>query len=173
MNKEEIMIREAQIEDAAAVIDFLKIVTKETGNLLMTSKDALALRIENEEKILKRMLESPNSIFLVAVEKNEIIGTANLRALNREKIQHRASFGLSIIKKYWGKGIGSRLLNDLVSYAKSTDLEILELEVRSDNLRAIHLYQKLGFKEYGLYKNFMLEDGKYYDGLLMNLNLKS
>lgn len=63
MNKEEIMIREAQIEDAAAVIDFLKIVTKETGNLLMTSKDALALRIENEETILKRMLESPNSIY--------------------------------------------------------------------------------------------------------------
>lgn len=50
---------------------------------------------------------------------------------------------------------------------------MLELDVRSDNTSAIHLYKKLGFKEYGLYKDFMLIDGKYYDGVFMNLSLKS
>lgn len=170
---EKIIIREAQVEDASAIIEFFKLVTKETENLLLTYEDIMNISIEDEEKILSMTLKNPKSIFLVAVKGTKILGIANLRTLPKKRVQHRVSIGISIVKEYWGNGIGFKLLTELIKYAKSIDLEMLELDVRSDNTSAIHLYKKLGFKEYGLYKDFMLIDGKYYDGVFMNLSLKS
>ncbi|MHC3449062.1 N-acetyltransferase family protein, partial [Pediococcus pentosaceus] len=81
------------------------------------------------------------------------------------------TFGISVLKEFSGQGIGSMLLAEIINYAKSINLEILELEVRTDNIPAIHLYKKFGFKEYGLYEKFFKIDHKYYDGTLMLLVL--
>ncbi|EOT46492.1 MULTISPECIES: hypothetical protein [Enterococcus] len=68
---EEIIIREAQVEDASAIIEFFKLVTKETENLLLTYEDIMNISIEDEEKILSMTLKNPKSIFLVAVKRNQ------------------------------------------------------------------------------------------------------
>ena len=48
-------------------------------------------------------------------------------------------------------------------------LEQMELGVYADNERAIHLYQKYGFEQCGIWKNaFKLKDGTYRDEILMS-----
>ncbi len=54
--------------------------------------------------------------------------------------------------------IGSKLLEYLINYAKDNHFVNITLEVKKDNNRAIHLYQKYGFKEVAI-------RSKYYDGV--------
>jgi RimJ/RimL family protein N-acetyltransferase len=75
-------------------------------------------------------------------------------------------------KKYWGFGIGSLLLDTLLEWAKSNQfIKKINLRVRTDNQRAIKLYEKRGFvKEGTLRKEIFLND-KYYDLLWMGREL--
>lgn len=71
-------------------------------------------------------------------------------------------------KKVWGYHIGSLLLEVTLDFAENVaKLDIVSLKVRSDNERAIHLYEKYGFKKIGTFKGYLkinnvLIDCDYY-----------
>ena len=65
------------------------------------------------------------------------------------KVCHRADFGISIDKAYWGLGIGRALLGACVECARKAGYEQLELNVVADNSRAIGMYKAAGFVEFG------------------------
>lgn len=48
-------------------------------------------------------------------------------------MSHRAEFGVSVAKSEWGRGVGSALLQKIIEYAKTHGIELVSLEVRSDN----------------------------------------
>ena len=60
--------------------------------------------------------------------------------------------GICVLKEYWGKGIGSQMLGKIIEFAKENSFEIIELQVRSDNAAAIHLYEKLNLKYPAFFK---------------------
>ena len=57
-------------------------------------------------------------------------------------------------KAYWNQGIGRKLLEKLLEFAGENGFKVLDLQVRSDNLAAIHLYEKLGFRKIGAHPAF-------------------
>lgn len=60
------------------------------------------------------------------------------------------------------------LLREAIEQARQHGFEQMELEVVTRNVRAIGLYEKMGFEVYGIRKNAMkLKDGTYYSELLM------
>ena len=61
---------------------------------------------------------------------------------------------ISVDPNYTNKGIGQKLLIDIMEIAKSKGSKALLLEVRQSNLAAQALYKKLGFVEYGIKKNY-------------------
>ena len=61
------------------------------------------------------------------------------------------------------KGIGKRILITAISDAQRRGLSRIELEVRTDNIHAVKLYKKLGFKEEGISKGRYCIDGILYD----------
>ena len=67
----------------------------------------------------------------------------------REKTRHRAEFGISVDKAYWGLGIGRALTEACIECAKKAGYAQLELEVVAENRSAIGLYESVGFVEYG------------------------
>ena len=76
------------------------------------------------------------------------------------------------LKEEWGNGIGSKLMLFVIDFAKDVaHAEIVSLEVRSDNERAIKLYEKYGFEKIGTFKGFFKIDGEKVDFDLMNLYL--
>ena len=108
----------------------------------------------------------------VAKKNGEIVGNASFNGLTRARMKHRGEFAVSVIRSEWGHGIGSMLLEAVIDFAKTkAHAEIISLEVRSDNVRAIKLYEKFGFKKIGQFKGFFKIDGEYVDFDLMNLYL--
>ena len=101
--------------------------------------------------ILKEELESPNSKYIIAkTNDDEIIGFAGIKI-----IVDTADIMNIVVKKSWrNQGVGSLLLNNLVSICKDLNLLSLSLEVNEDNHPAIHLYEKFGFRRIGLRKNY-------------------
>ena len=78
------------------------------------------------------------------------MGTAGIGCVGRrEKTRHRAEFGISVDKAYWGLGIGRALTEACIECAKKAGYAQLELEVVAENRSAIGLYESEGFVEYG------------------------
>lgn len=105
-----------------------------------------------------------------AKEDGEIIGIAHVSRLKR-RMSHRASIGVSVRRCAWHRGVGTALMEKLIAFARNNSLEQLELEVRSDNERAIRLYEKFGFTKVGTIPAFLKVNGENFSCDYMVLRL--
>ncbi len=77
---------------------------------------------------------------------------------------------ISVNPQYQGQGVGRKMLNHLIEYARPRAEKIF-LEVRPSNLNAIHLYKSSGFKEIGIRKAYYpAKDGRE-DAIMFELDL--
>lgn len=159
----------AQAEDAAALLEYLKIIGGETDNLSF-GPEGVPLRVEEEQDYLRRQVGSTDHVQYFAKVNDEIIGTASLNR-RQNRMRHRGVFGISLKKAYWGCGAASALMEAVLAFAKENDFAQLNLEVRSDNIRAIRLYEKFGFRKLCTFPAFFRIDGQDVDFDLMNLEL--
>lgn len=167
---EDIIIREARPEDAEALLAFMKQVGGETDNLTFGA-EGLPITAEQERAFLAGMAEAEKSVFYCAWEGQRLVGTGSISAMSR-RMGHRAELGISVEKARWGRGIGSRIMEKLIGYAKEHGIEILSLEVRSDNARAVALYEGFGFQEIGRFPGFFKIGDEYVEFTLMVLDLR-
>lgn len=163
-------IIEGRPEDAKAVVEFTMQAGGETDNLTFGA-EGLGVTPEQEEMFLKEMRENPRAVFLCAWKDGKLIGTGFLSGMTR-RMEHRARLAISILKAEWGKGVGSAVMEELISFARKIGVEIIELEVRCDNARAIHLYEKYGFRRIGTFPAFFKIKDEYIDFELMVLDLR-
>lgn len=163
-------ITRAQPEDAAALLDYLKIVGGETDNLSFGA-EGVPLAPEEEQAYLRTQVDSPDHVQHLARVDGELIGTASLnRKPNR--MRHRGEFGISLKKAWWGCGAASALAEAILAFARENGFEQLNLEVRGDNARAIRLYEKLGFRKLCTFPAFFKIGGEPVDFDLMNLEIR-
>ena len=100
---------------------------------------------------------------------NQIVGDLGVTQIRSHlKYCHRAYMGISIQKQYCNLGLGSIMIEIALEQAAKNEFEQLELGVFEDNLRAIHLYEKYGFRRYGIQpKAFKLKEGSYHNEVIM------
>ena len=166
-----IQITKATPGDARELLDVLKIIGSETDNLTF-GPEGHPTSLEDEEKYFASLQFSTSSAFFIVRKEGKIIGSASFRGFERARLRHRAEIGISVLKAEWGQGIGSMLMETLINFAKNTaHVEIISLEVNSENKRAIHLYEKYGFRKIGCYEKFFKIGDRYLDFDLMNLYL--
>lgn len=158
--------RKPNKEDAANILQYLKQVGSESDNLTF-GKEGIPFTVEQEEEYLDK-LTSP---CIVAIDdEGKIVGDGGLE-LGVRRISHSAELCISVIKEYWGKGVGSTILELLIKEAKDRGVTKINLKVRADNQRAKGLYKKFGFVKEG-YTTRMLKIGdEYFDGELWGLML--
>ena len=145
----ECRLRNGTEYDGQAVLDNFNLTHGETDYLL-TYPDENCFDVIQERQFLKEKSKSKNEIEIVAVIDDVVVGTAGIEAIGKKyKVRHRAEFGISVAKEFWSLGIGQALTTVCIECARAAGYIQLELNVVADNARALSMYKKAGFVEYG------------------------
>ncbi len=148
-NGKEALLRNADFSDGSTVYEVFQRTHEET-DFLLSYADENSFDQEQETQFLDKKTKSPNEIEIIALVDDKVAGTAGIEAVGTKyKVKHRADFGISILKEYWGLGLGKALTEACIQCAKDAGYTQLELNVVADNVKAISLYQSLGFEEFG------------------------
>jgi len=133
----DLIIRKAANKDIEGVIEVLKTIYLQD--------------VAWAERAIKKLLATENYMILVAELDDHIVGFIDYYTLPSiwEKWNEATINNLFIQKDYQGKGIGSRLLEEVIKRTDEIGIVELHVETEKDNERAIRLYKKHGFlKEY-------------------------
>jgi ribosomal protein S18 acetylase RimI-like enzyme len=84
-----------------------------------------------------------------------------------EDTKHHGYLGIAISRKHRDQGLGLEMMRTLVKESRKAGLKTIQLEVFANNQRAIHVYEKTGFKEAGRIAKKMLRNGKFIDSIVM------
>ena len=158
----EITYRTARPSDAAQLLEYLKTVGSETDNLTFGA-DGIPFTVEQEEALLTKLATSPHSRFFLALDGDRIVGNACVDGYGNPRLAHRRNLAITVLRDYWGRGVGSALMERMIGFARESGAELLTLEVRTDNERAKALYRKFGFISFGTFPKYFKINGQFFD----------
>ena len=113
----------------------------------------------------KKILMNNFTHYFIIEKKNMIIGYFGLLII----LDECQIYNIGIVKDEQNRGYGNRIMNFIVNYCNNSNVDYISLEVREYNFKAIHLYDKFGFKKISRIKNYYTNPSE--DGILMKLNL--
>lgn len=126
------------------------------------------MKIENEnfvrpwtENGMFSFLLRADALFLVAEEEGKIWGYCGAVTV----LDEGDVVKVAVAKERQNQGIGKLLMEELIRKTTEAGIGKLFLEVRAGNPSAIHLYEKAGFVQSGIRKNYYEELGE--DALAM------
>ena len=156
------VFRTPEVEDAEKMLNYIKTACGETDFLQRYPEEWDEASIEGEEKWIKGLRDSQNSLDIACYIDGEIVGNFEISFRSGIKTSHRAGVGIAILKQYWNLGIGSAMFEVLISSAEArAEIQIVELQFMEGNDRARALYEKYGFKVVAERPNaFKLKDGR-------------
>ncbi len=164
-NGKTLILTSPKIENAQEIADYYNRVIAETRFLSADIKDEKDT-VESQEKCIRENMVDKKSLDVIALLDGQIVGIGNVNPKRNNKVRYRhvCLIGVSVLKQFWGLGIASAIMNELINFAKKVKFEQIELNVVSTNESAIHLYKKFGFVEEGrLSRAMKYTDGTYAD----------
>lgn len=125
---------------------------------LMRSEDLL--QVAELEKIcfsenwsyglLESGIYSPYDVYYVYEQEEQILGYCNLRLLAGEGEIQR----IAVLPEYRRLGLGRKLMETMVDYAREKKAYAVSLEVRESNRAARNLYESYGFMKEAVRKGY-------------------
>ena len=165
-------LRNGTASDGQALLDVFNL-THEQTDYLLTYPEEHTYTAQQEADFLQEKTNSTDEIELLAELDGKVVGCAGIGCIGRrEKTRHRAEFGISVDKAYWGFGIGRALTEACIECARNAGYVQLELEVVAENKSALALYESVGFVEYGRNpKGFRSRLSGWQELVLMHLDM--
>ncbi len=110
-----------------------------------------------------------NGVFYQALDGERVVGWCDVRRADAEIAKHCGTLGMGIVDGYRGQGLGERLIRQTLAGVRASNLGIerVELTVWGGNVRAIGLYEKVGFVHEGRKMRARKIDGVVDDVVLM------
>ena len=170
-NGQILIIKEPEPEEAPQILEYVNKIAGEI-HFLTTNNGQFEVSIEQERQFVKEYQNSANKLFIIAKVGDVLVGSLTFTGGAREKTMHTGEFDFSVMKKYWGWGIGSKLVDTVIEWAKSTQvIKKINLRVRSDNDGAIAVYKRLGFAMEGLILRDICINEEFFDNVFMGLKI--
>ena len=112
----------------------------------------------NFKEYLESCIDNQDYIIQVALNGDQVIGHIIAQKMERppvfERIRYCVITDIVVVKEFQGKGLGQKLLNGIIDWARKNDLNRIELEVVPINKQAYSFYKQNGFRDY-LHKLFL------------------
>lgn len=115
-------------------------------------------------------IEKGKTVACVAEVDGHIVGNSSVTR-NGGVVSHVGELGIAIKKGFRELGLGTEMLKVLIDQSRKMGLKLVRLSVFSDNDRAIHVYKKVGFKQVGRVPKVFFKWGKYFDEIIMAIEL--
>ncbi len=164
-------ISEPRKEDARRIHVYVERVAGETDFLSFGPGDS-GKTVSDLEKGIDDMAKAPNEIALMAGIGGEIAGYLTFKSDKKPRLRHQGEFGVTVARDFWGLGIGKKLIQCLIQWARAcASIRKINLIARSDNVRAIEMYKKRGFALEGTITRDLRVADTYHDSVLMGLKI--
>lgn len=132
---------------------------------------------KNPQLVFEKYLNDPKSenFMYGSFDGDKCIGICGFVKGKRIKTKHRGEIvQMYVNEKYSGKGIGKELLTKAIKKAfENNEIEQLVLSVVLSNTEANNLYERVGFVEYGIIRDYFKYKNKTSDQRFMILERKN
>ena len=119
---------------------------------------------------VERITPAPPSLVFGAFANAELVGMAGFLTGNSEKSRHRGTlWGVYLAPDWRGRGIARALVEAVRAHAAQHVL-VLQARAVTTNGVALRLYERLGFKPYGIEAKALRVDGTFFDEALLALD---
>jgi len=161
-------LSDKDLKCAKEFLDFINSLIMEDAKILMNQKQTLKDEIDFVKNAAKKTKER-KEIFLIARDGNKVVANTSFE-LQPYKRNHIARFGIAIRQEYRGNGLGKHIMTEVMNLAKKElkpTPKIFQLEVYENNIPAIGLYKKMGFKIIGKLPKQIQHKGKLIAEFIM------
>lgn len=125
----------------------------------------------DRERVRSELLQSdPDLVVFVVEHEAEIIGAIQYGEVTDPMYRH-ANIDLFLSTRCSGKGLGPEAIRVVAQYLfRDVGHHRIVIDPAASNLRAIRAYEKVGFRQVGVMREYERgPDGTWHDGLLMEL----
>lgn len=165
-------IRNLEGTDTKSLMDYINVLSAERTFILRQGE---VITLEDEERFVASQLEAVSrkkAVHLVVECNGAVVGASQINLKNGVHC-HVGHLGISLLAGYRDQGIGTTLLRISLDEARRRldGIRIVDLTVFAVNNRAMHLYTKLGFREFGRLPKAISYNGAYVDEVYMYMDL--
>ena len=155
-------VRRASEADAAAIC---RIYNQGIEDRVATLETELRTPDERTQWMAAR---GPRHPVVVAEHSGVVVGWGSLNPYNpRDCYRHVADFSIYVERGYRGKGVGKAMLTHLVELARGLGFHKMVLSAFPTNTSGMALYETMGFRTVGIYKEQGMLDGRWVDTIVM------
>jgi RimJ/RimL family protein N-acetyltransferase len=165
----EITLRTPRWSDLDDMLSFINGLVDEEAMIAFDTKKTREEEIEWLANTLKR-LEKDQHMVIVAEVDGHPVGNCEISP-RIERLKHYGMLGIALKDGYRDAGIGQEMMKEIEKHAQRLGIEYLGLDVFSINERAIHVYEKMGYKKTGTYPDGVKYKGEYIDDIIMTKKL--
>lgn len=165
----EVTLRAPKWDDLDDMLEFINSLVDEGADILMDTKQTREQEVDWVARLLTR-LEKDEITVVVAEVDGRFVGQVEVTPRSMRS-KHVGVLGIALKDGCREIGIGTELMKEAETQARRLGLEILNLEVFATNERAKHVYEKVGYREVGVWPKAIKRKGAYIDGILMSKEL--
>jgi len=159
-----LQIRAATIDDAPELVVY---ATRLFSEGLPGIFERPAPTLEDERRFITPYLDSANSVLFVARLDGEVVGLLDFRGEALSEQAHCGVFGVSVERRHRGGGIGTALIETLLTWAPAHGIRRIEVLAWASNPRALALYERLGFEREGCLREAVIRYGEPIDVVVL------
>ncbi len=156
-------VRHAATDDAAAIC---RIYNEGIEDRLATLE--IELRAPDERRRWLAARSSRHPVIVAETPDGHVVGWGSLNAFNpRDAYRFVADFSIYVDRSFRGKGVGRVLLERLIALAREHGFHKMVLSAFPFNAAGMALYEKMGFRTVGIYREQGQLDGRWVDTIVM------
>ncbi|RWZ55277.1 GNAT family N-acetyltransferase [Halobacillus fulvus] len=161
-------MRQLEKKDAA---DYMQLVAdlEAESDFLLYEKGERKADVERVTQMIRAFEKQRNSAIWCAEEKGRLVGHVTCIGGQAKRNVHVTSVVVGVLKEAQGRGVASRLLDQVKKWAKEAGVRRIELTVMVHNEAAISLYKKAGFRYEGTKERSLFVNDDFMDEEVMAL----
>ena len=118
---------------------------------------------EESMQFIDTYFEHPNTIYLIALYKQILIGHISSLPRLEDRLSHIVNIGYIVHSNFRKNGVASMLMENLIIETKQKkNIKIMVAEVAADNIASINLLKKYSFNEFGRLFNGLMKKDEYF-----------